>query len=460
MPRLPAFPHFSYPVTREIQWRVESLAYLAAFLAVVILIPVNYALTGYETVSVTNQDYNYIPNNWYYRFAPRPKPGSHCDPHMFTIGDSFVTNTSILTYKLVTALGSDDGINAKSSINYKGTTLENCDVFYMSVAADARLLTSTIVADIGCTNETGFPIAFSTSYATSFDRVSSNLWQDVNYHLGDMKGYNDLSLNVSLLLYAAGLDLINHVQFMFKNIANGPAVISVSTPYLDGYPPWWCPTTTSAANSTCKTAIPEISLGEATLIGAIGNFINASDAPGLAGNYTLAVTNAMQVTLAAVRTDLGNILPNNMLVNRNPSLINATIAPMFPADPDIVSTLYTDLITPDTAASENSDAWDPVDISEAERYPSNIAVDYLCRTEQHKSPGSILVAVSVATLTFVKTGWAVFLLILTVLAKHAQPEGCRACADYENLEARMREPERRESAIDSAPRLGRLEKEG
>ncbi|KAG8870585.1 hypothetical protein FRB97_009623 [Tulasnella sp. 331] len=418
------------------------------------------ALTGYEIVPATSPDYNYVPNHWYYRFAPRPKPGSHCDPHTFTIGDSFVTNNNILVYQLTDVLGT-----AASTVDYKGTPLQDCDVSSMSAISDARFRTSTIAAAIACTNETGFPVIFSTSFVSSWFLPGSTSGSRLDSTIGNLVSPSDLALNVSSGLFAAGEDLFNYVNSMYNDTRL--AQLSVSTGSgtgASGYPPWWCSVTNSSVNATCETAIPQIPLGLALVLDANGNFLsNDLDLTGIPGNYTLAITNAMQVMLAAVRIDLGNILPTNMFVNRSLELINATIASTFTADQSLVAELYATLSATDTPAAEEANQYRPITIGDAEKSPSHIDVGYQCRMEQQKSAGSILVAVSVATLTFFKTGWAAFLLILTFLAKRAHPEatvGCTVCAGNESLEARVRELEHRLSLSGSAPNLGTLGKEG
>ncbi|KAG8869500.1 hypothetical protein FRB98_002450, partial [Tulasnella sp. 332] len=296
------------------------------------------ALTGYETVPGTSQDYNYVPNRWYQRFAPRPTPGSYCDSYKFTIGDSFVTNSSILTYQLAAVLGDKEGSGAVSSIDYKGTSLQNCDVSTISVAADVRTETSTIMAEIACTSETDFPVIFTTSIVYSWfrDRLHSTSGRQENYQIGNMRAFNPLGMAVSALVEAGANDLIQYTLSVFENTANSPAFYNVPSLNSSDYPTWWCPVTTTTANSTCKTAIPEISLGDTT-------FLYANGTPAKGDGYASAATNAMNAMLPAVRIDLGNILPTNMLINRSLELINTTIVPTFPATISYNSTLYNTL---------------------------------------------------------------------------------------------------------------------
>ncbi|KAG9029708.1 hypothetical protein FRB95_005004 [Tulasnella sp. JGI-2019a] len=430
---MPHLPRFNYAITRDIRWRLEPYGYALAAIAIGILIPLNYALTGYETVTQPNVDYNYVPRHWYNRFAPLPKPGSRCDAWKFNTGDSFVTSPGIFTYQLTQVLGMGDGSGSSSSISYRGQTLDYCDVAYMSVTADTRFQTSSIVANIACTNEEQlFPVMFSTTFqSTNYDGASSTFDSKVNAIIGDLTTNNTLSGDVSLLVMDAGNDLTSHVTNAFQATPNhtGPTLITAYTSVSDSdtfFPPWWCPPATSKINTTCTTTLPLIwdsTSDSLTLLDADGNDagLPSNSSP---SNYSLAINNAMQAMLAAVRIDLGNILPNNLLVNGSSELIAKTIASVLPVqgasvEADTSSQLYEALIDPNTSVS--------ADIEKGGS--AQIALEYQCRVDQRKSSGSIFVAVIVATVTLFKSGWAVFLLLVTFLAKRAEPAGMLRCVD-------------------------------
>ncbi|KAG9029705.1 hypothetical protein FRB95_005001 [Tulasnella sp. JGI-2019a] len=389
------------------------------------------ALTGYETITQPNVDYNYVPRHWYNRFAPAPKPGSRCEAWKFNIGDPFVTSPSIFTYQLTSVLGAGDGSGTSSSISYKGQTFDDCDVTSMSVTADARLQTSTIVATVACTNEAQlFPVMFSTTFQdTNYDNSSSTFSSKANAQIGNLQANNTLSVDVTFLISDATADLTEYVTdaFLASN-HSGPALVTAYTKVnsSDGdasLPSWWCPLATSKINTTCATAAPVIwdpTLDSSVMLDANGDTIYSGTS-----NYSQAINNAMQVMLAAVRMDLGNVLPNNILVN----LKGATTGD------DNTSELYKDLVAPST-----SDDYSPIDPG-SDR-PAQIALEYQCRVEQRKSPGSIFISVVVATVTLFKSGWAVFLLLVTFLAKRAEPEAQKSCTSHEALEARIQDLER------------------
>ncbi|KAG8998983.1 hypothetical protein FRB93_013393 [Tulasnella sp. JGI-2019a] len=120
----------------------------------------------------------------------------------------------------------------------------------------------------------------------------------------------------------------------------------------------------------------------------------------------------MQTMLAAVRIDLGNVLPNNSLANRSLSLVNQTI--LSNVNGNTSSQLYTMLAGGDGWMGDNYP--DLCNVS-TDTPPSQITLQYQCQVEQKKSAGAIFVSVTVATVTLFQGGWAVFMLMVTFLAK-------------------------------------------
>ena len=94
-------------------------------------------LTGYETVTIFQSDFNATTSHWYDRFMPFliPKPGSTCDPYLFNAGDAFTDNYSFFQWQVDSVIQPTAG---DSSIAYKGTPLTSCDV--TSVYIDGNLL--------------------------------------------------------------------------------------------------------------------------------------------------------------------------------------------------------------------------------------------------------------------------------------------------------------------------------
>ncbi|KAG8997701.1 hypothetical protein FRB94_007497 [Tulasnella sp. JGI-2019a] len=313
----------------------------------------------------------------------------------------------------------------------------------MSVTTDTRIKMSTIIANIACTNEEHFPVMFKTTFQSmSYDSSTSTFNSKASTQIGNLSANNTFSVDVTYLISDAADDLTDHVTDAFGAVSNQsvPVLVTAYTSYEGSdtsLPSWWCPPVTSKINTTCTTTVPLIwsdsTSWSLTLLDVNGNY--AVSGP---SNYSLAINNAMQAMLAAVRMDLGNVLPNNILVNRSSELISRTIAPVFPVQGanDSISTLYRDLVAPSTSGD-----YSPID--PGSDGPATIALEYQCRVEQRKGPGSIVIAVVVATVTLFKTGWAVFLLLLTFWAKRAEPEGQKSCTGHEALEARIQELERR-----------------
>ncbi|KAG9022671.1 hypothetical protein FRB95_014455 [Tulasnella sp. JGI-2019a] len=90
------------------------------------------------------------------------------------MGDSSIVNPGIFAYKVLSIAGGGGVSGASSTVDYKGQTLENCDVVYMSSKADVRLLEATIDAYLVCTNETQFPVVFTTSFYSTGPRSLSS----------------------------------------------------------------------------------------------------------------------------------------------------------------------------------------------------------------------------------------------------------------------------------------------
>ncbi|KAF8199661.1 hypothetical protein BJ912DRAFT_660607 [Pholiota molesta] len=81
---------------------VTPISLTLAFIGLVLLTLVNIPLTGYETVTIFQNDFNATEWHWFYRFMPFriPKPGSTCDPYIFKVGDSFSGNYSFFEWKI------------------------------------------------------------------------------------------------------------------------------------------------------------------------------------------------------------------------------------------------------------------------------------------------------------------------------------------------------------------------
>ena len=149
-----------YPITRSFSWRwFTPISLVGSFIVITILSVVNSnhnfptlhfqsmtqfffskaALTGYETVTVFQSDFNATqPPFWFDRFLRfhEPKPGTLCAGHVFNIGDPFKTNYSFFNWNVDSIIRPNA---AQSGMLYTGAPLTFCDV--TTVYMDGSLLT-------------------------------------------------------------------------------------------------------------------------------------------------------------------------------------------------------------------------------------------------------------------------------------------------------------------------------
>jgi hypothetical protein len=125
------------------------------------------ALTGYETVTVFQSDFNATQSFWYNKYMPYrvPTPGTLCDPHVFNAGDPFTTNYTFFEWTIESITGADAG---NSGIYYKGDTLDDCDISTIYVNADLRTWSVAFTVVMQCQQENLYEISAKTSFTISF----------------------------------------------------------------------------------------------------------------------------------------------------------------------------------------------------------------------------------------------------------------------------------------------------
>ena len=121
------------------------------------------ALTGYETITTFESDFNITQSFWYDRFLPGggSRTGTLCDPHGFNIGDSLTTNYSIFQWDLVSVAKSN---YSRGSLIYSGSTLESCDLSALYVNGGFQGYGSDFVAVVACQDVGGFSLLIKTSF--------------------------------------------------------------------------------------------------------------------------------------------------------------------------------------------------------------------------------------------------------------------------------------------------------
>jgi hypothetical protein len=118
------------------------------------------AETGYQVIPTLHPKYDAIDPHWWNIFGVRNEPGSLCNDQTFLIGSTLITTYSLFPWTVVSPNTND---LSSSSIPYRGTNLDSCDVYSMSV--DANVLAGTVKVDaiVSCTSP-DFPLLVQTSW--------------------------------------------------------------------------------------------------------------------------------------------------------------------------------------------------------------------------------------------------------------------------------------------------------
>ena len=124
------------------------------------------ALTGYETVTVFESDFNASQTFWFDRFLPfyEPKPGTLCDGHIFNVGDPLTTNYSFFHWNIDSIIVPNAG---QSGILYSGVPLTFCDV--TTIFVDGSLLSWSIDFTVmsSCVDSNLFNVTSLASFSMS-----------------------------------------------------------------------------------------------------------------------------------------------------------------------------------------------------------------------------------------------------------------------------------------------------
>jgi hypothetical protein len=231
----------------------------------------------------------------------------------------------------------------------------------------------------------------------------------------------DFLLNIISRLWTASQELGIRVYNALLS-SNQSSAISLSTQVDFNHCPMFL-----GPNATCATNPPQFNVVAAAAVFP-NSTIHYYDSqyptdpvynPWVLDNDTeLAVYNILQSVYAAIRIDLGNPSLNNFILN--PAAMNSTIYPTFPITPgngvaSSNSTLYSTLNSPFPGLQPNL----PVRLSG----PATIQVVYPCQFQQRKATGPLVISVLVATLSMFSSGWAVYMLLATTLAKRHNPTG-------------------------------------
>ncbi|KIK10071.1 hypothetical protein K443DRAFT_138164 [Laccaria amethystina LaAM-08-1] len=404
-----------YPITRSFPqgWRwFTPLSFVGAFIALVFLCTINVALTGYETVTVFQSDFNATQSFWYNKYMPFrvSTPGTLCDPHVFNVGDPFTTNYTFFEWTIDSITRANAG---NSGISYKGDTLNGCDVSSIYGDGDLRTWSVAFTVVIQCQQAILYEIRAKTSFTISFlPGIYSPLLGMVKLDEG-----SDMRPAVfDALLQAATRD-VGRRAFTALLTSNYTSPVAASI-QADITP---CPMSLGSS-AACGLSTPNFTISSAAVVMSDLSFFQ-DEAPDpitvLDDNIKLPISNLLQTVYAIIRVELGNPSPNNFILH--PNVTDNIIVSTFPATPlnqggdALISGLYQEWTNPDPETKK----YLPVTVSG----PANIQVVYPCRFQQQKTPGQVFISVLVATSSMFSTGWAVFMVLAVYFAKQRGPSG-------------------------------------
>jgi hypothetical protein len=150
--------------TFNIEWYVVlALTYLPSHNG---LFALTVRLVGFETITSVEEDFNITQSPW----TRRKISNGHgqletlCEPLVLKIGDSFVTDSSMFWWD-VELVAKDN--QSSSSLVYKGSNLQGCDVSALYLDGHLGPPTLDIVAVIFCQDLDGFDVIGKTAFPIS-----------------------------------------------------------------------------------------------------------------------------------------------------------------------------------------------------------------------------------------------------------------------------------------------------
>ncbi|KAF9485189.1 hypothetical protein BDN70DRAFT_679073 [Pholiota conissans] len=404
-----------YQITRDFRWRwFTPISLGLAFVVLVFLTLVNVPLTGYETITVFQDNYNATKWLWYYRFMPFriPKPGSTCEPYVLNLSDSFTSNYSYFEWKVDSIVKPTAG---DSSVSYTGLPLTSCDILLIFI--DGNLLSWNIdfTVVVAC-EESSFKVSAKTSFSINMlpGRYTPLLGMLRLYSNGTADQRGAILNN---MLQTASTDLGNRVYnaYVTSNFTT-PTIISLQASFE------LCPLA-RGPSADCSVSPPKPTIQYAAVVYPNATLLQYDYSipvkpvtnPYVLDNDTEApMLNLLQAIHAAIRIDLGNPSSNNFILDQ--TALNSTIIPSFPRtsyNQNATSLLYEQWAHPGSQLQ----GFLPFKIAG----PAHIQAAYACHVQRRKPVGSLFVSVLVATLSMFSSGWAIFMIVAASLAKRNDP---------------------------------------
>lgn len=401
----------SYPLQRHFRWKwFPYFAFGGGFIALVVIIVVNIALTGYETVTVFRSDYGTRQTHWYDRFRTKD-PAPLCDTRVFNVGDTLTTNYTLFAWTLESITVANAGT---SGLAYNGSTLTDCDVSSLFMTGDLRSWTMNFVVLISCSKNKEYDITATTRFSISSlpGSYSPLLGKARSLEAG---GQGDKrAIIIDWLIRVANTDLANRVRTAFQN--SGETSYVVASLQIDFH---HCPLSLGP-KASCGIKPPTYLLSSSTLVypdGTLSEYsayspIDDTNQVNIDDDIAGPLNNIIRIIHAAARVDLGIDSPNNLILHSE--VANASLVTTFPTTDlnptnDTSASLLLDWINPTSVIKP----YIPVNVSG----PAELEVVYLCRLQHRKAAGQLFISVLVATLSMFSSGWALFLSVATIIAK-------------------------------------------
>ncbi|KAH8813810.1 hypothetical protein DL96DRAFT_1505124 [Flagelloscypha sp. PMI_526] len=396
-----------YPITRPFASRWFAIVtYSTAFILLVLLVVVNTALAGYETVTIFTDSYNATRPLWFHKFlvTQTPKPGTLCDAKLFNIGDTFSTNYSIFQWQVEYISRANA---ASSGFTYEGNPLDSCDVTAIYIDTDIRTWNMDINGVMTCKPTDGsYEITARSSYSIS---GLAGKYRPILGVTGVSKSASSAprgdnrAVFINTAIQVAANDVADIIALrLFLQAATSPVQLSMAIELP------WCPQV--SASASCATTPPHFTILETDAIYSNLTLVQSTEgqvSDQLVADFYTPIANLVQIVYASFRVDLGIASPNNILIHNEtwPSTLNATFpkTSVLPASESRLSSIF----------KATNDSSFPLSTSGT----AEIRVVYPCKFQQRKKLGSAIIAVISATSAMFTAAWSVFLIIAATFAK-------------------------------------------
>ncbi|KAJ7716791.1 hypothetical protein B0H14DRAFT_3631860 [Mycena olivaceomarginata] len=415
-----------YTEERPYPWKWTTPIVLTAFLLIsAFLAALNVPLSAYNIV----QEFTYRPNDTLPAVALSSlvpsvfqQSTNSFTPQLFSVGDSFRLNGSLIEYTIVDAFDGLDETKPVSSFSYYNNPFsDGCDVTDVTINVGLTRWGDTWLAQF----ET--PVGITCRVPTLFHLVSSDPPSPDNW----------MSDNIATIA-ALMLEDVSGLFYYWTSWYHNATVVNITVTaqaccHCD---PAGSPETTTLLEQPCSSTPPQFMVTNSDFafmapgglvafqdgVHNTGSFISTKALDGLAGqlgnvstpDFTSIFQNVFQVIYHLIRVDLGVILDNQ--IYNSPQMFNLSIMPVnFPAP----NQGFGSCANWSRAATSNStlmEQWkDGVALYQtSDRVP---VMDYLRPVPRLKPLGSAITSVFVSTFAMLSALWTIFSLGLGALAR-------------------------------------------